>query len=179
MFLDRDGVISEELSDGNYIAEWSQFRFIPGALEAIRLLTENLFDLMIVSNQAGVGRGLMTHEQLEKVTSRMLKEIGKNGGRIAGVYYCVHSPDSRCLCRKPGVALFERAAQERPIQWEESFVVGDAQRDIEAGRRLNCRTILVLSGKTQKEEVAAWPFQPNYIAGSLITAVPWILERVR
>ncbi|MBI1976863.1 MAG: HAD family hydrolase [Candidatus Omnitrophica bacterium] len=179
VFLDRDGVISEEIGNGRYIAEWNQFRFIPGALKAIRFLTEFSFDIFIVSNQGGVGKGLVTDEQLEEVTFRMLGEIGKNGGKVEGVFYCVHHPDYRCRCRKPGVALFKRAARGRAVEWERSFVVGDALRDIEAGRRLKCRTILVLSGRTRKNEVAAWPCQPDHITDSLITAVPWILEKVR
>ena len=179
VFLDRDGVISEELGNGRYISRWEQFRFVSGSLEAIRLLTEQKLHLFIASNQGGVGRGIVSQEELEQVTERMLKEIAKSGGRIQGVYYCVHSPENTCLCRKPGTALFERAAERKKISWKKSIVVGDALCDLTAGRTLGCQTVLVLSGKTQREETADWSFQPDHIADSLIAAVPWILKRVR
>ncbi len=179
IFLDRDGVISEELGNGEYISRWEQFRFIAGALEAIRLFTERKLDLFIVSNQGGVGRGLVSQKELEKVTERMLEEINKNGGKIQGVYYCVHHPEGTCLCRKPGTALFERAAERKKILWRKSVVVGDALRDLDAGRQLGCQTVLVLSGRTQREETADWPFQPDHVAGSLIAAAPWILKWIR
>ena len=179
IFLDRDGVISKELGDGRYISGWEQFCFIAGALEAIRLFTEQKLDIFIVSNQGGVGKGLVSQEELNRVTERMLREIEKARGKVQGVYYCIHSPDQTCLCRKPGTALFQKASEIKKIAWGKSVVVGDALRDLEAGRQLGCQTVLVLSGKTQKREVHHWSFQPDHIADSLIAAVPWILKEIQ
>ena len=179
VFLDRDGVISEELGEGSYIAQWDQFRFVPGVLEAIHLLTENQVTLFIISNQGGVARGLVTEKELKQITDQMLEEIKKNGGRIQAVYYCIHPPSTNCLCRKPGIALFQKAVEKRKILWEKSIVVGDALRDLSAGRQLGCRTILVLTGKSRREDLVDWSFQPDYVAENLLTAVPWILKVIR
>ena len=176
VFLDRDGVINEELGERKYISRWDQVKFIAGTLSAIRQLTLAEKEVVIVSNQAGVSKGFVTEKQLAQVTTRMLKEVEKHGGKISGVYYCTHHPDANCSCRKPQLGLFQKAIHKKRVNWAQSIMVGDTLRDIQAGKQLGCYTILVLSGKTQKNHLGQWPLQPDQICENLLSAVPWILR---
>lgn len=105
VLLDRDGVINERIPDG-YVTSWSTFKFLPGALEALRLLAENRYFTIVISNQAGVGMKLMTWDDLAYITRQFKKEVESNGGRIDDVFYCAHAKDDDCKCRKPKPGLF-------------------------------------------------------------------------
>lgn len=142
IFLDRDGVINERIV-GGYVCDWRAFRFMPGALQALRLLAELELPIIVVSNQAGVAKGMISRETLYEMTCTFHCAIESAGGRIDGVYYCVHQPLDGCNCRKPKPGLLRQAAAEWALNLETCTMVGDSQTDIEAGSAVRCRSILV------------------------------------
>ncbi len=177
IFLDRDGVINEFPGKGEYVTRWEDFHFIPKAIDAIRRLKEAGFEIYVVSNQGCVSRGMITLSALEAMTNRMLKEIESQGGKIDGVFYCIHQTSDQCHCKKPKISLFMEATRGRPVEWESTYFIGDSQEDIEAGKNLGCRTMLVLSGRIQSnEEVESMSFKPDAVKKDLWEAVRWILE---
>ncbi len=177
IFLDRDGVINEFPGKGEYVTRWEDFRFIPNAIDAIRRLKEAGFEIHVVSNQGCVSRGLLTLPTLQQMTNRMLKDIENQGGKIDGVFYCIHQTSDQCECRKPKTSLFREATRGRPVAWESTYFIGDSQEDVEAGKNLGCRTMLVLSGRIQNnQEVEGMSFKPDVVKKDLWEAVRWILE---
>lgn len=177
IFLDRDGVVNRSPGDGAYVTSLRQFRFLPNAKRAIRALHEAGFRIAVVSNQSGVGRGVMTRAALETMTRWMVAQIRQAGGAIQVVRYCVHRDEDRCACRKPREGLLRAAARGQAVDWRRSFLIGDAQRDIEAGRRAGCCTVLVLSGRTRAEELGAWRHRPDHVAKDLWDAAQMIVHQ--
>lgn len=146
VFLDRDGVINRNRDD--YVKSWSEFEFLPGALDALRRLAERRFRVVVVTNQGVINRGIISREVAEDINQRMAREVAANGGRIEATFYCPHRPDENCRCRKPKPGLLYRARDELDIDLSETFFVGDHISDVEAARAAACRTsILVLSGR--------------------------------
>jgi len=142
-FLDRDGVINEKPQAGRYVTTSREFRFLPGSVGAIRLLNEAEVRVIVVTNQRGVALGVMGMEQLQGVHHHMLKELRAAGAHLDAIYCCPHAENS-CDCRKPGIGLFLRAKSEFPdIAFDEAYVIGDSDRDMEAGRRLGARLIRI------------------------------------
>jgi histidinol-phosphate phosphatase family protein len=175
IFLDRDGVINYNRED--YVKSPEEFVLLPGSAAAVARLTREGHDVFIVSNQAGVGRGRMSREDLEAVTRKMLAGLEAAGARVRGVYYCLHSPEDACDCRKPAPGLLERAAREHAIDLSRSIVVGDHPRDLAAGAALGAEGILVLTGLTSLEDADRLPRAPIHVAADLSAAVDWILDR--
>lgn len=179
IFLDRDGVINEFPGIGKYVVQQSEFRFIPGSLEAIRKLTEAGFEAFVISNQGCVSRKLITIEALTEMTSRMTAEITKNGGRLSGVFYCLHQKSDNCECKKPKTRLFLDATKGREIDFKQIYFIGDSREDMEAGHALGCKKLLVLSGRTQEADIADLPIKPDAVKKNLLEAVTWILDKKR
>ena len=175
IFLDRDGVINRDRGS-EYVDRWDKFRFIPGSLKALRLLKEEGYRVVVISNQAGVAKGVYSLKELSLLTRRMKEKVEEAGGRLDAVYYCTHQKENRCTCRKPKTALFRRAHLRFGIPFKNAFVVGDSVRDIIAGKRLRCRTILVLSGREKLSRKREWEVQPDVVKKNLLTAVAWILK---
>lgn len=136
LFLDRDGVINRRIV-GSYVTRWGDFEFLPGALEALARLAEIAPWLVVVTNQQGVGKGVMSTEALEDVHHRMLVDIRAAGGRVDAVLACPHPAASHCRCRKPRTGLAESWLAGRPaVDRARSVVVGDSASDLEMGRTL-------------------------------------------
>jgi len=177
VFLDRDGVINENLP-GNYVKSVSEFKFISGAVEAIRTLTEEGLSTIIISNQAGVGKGLMTSSQLKEIDSWMIKAIEEYGGRVLKSYYCTHTAEQGCICRKPKPGLLFKAARDFSIDLKCSYFIGDNITDIKAGDAAGCRTILVLSGlgSQQSPLLTRLGLKVAFISPSIVEAVEQIVR---
>ncbi|MCM8814431.1 MAG: HAD family hydrolase [Candidatus Omnitrophica bacterium] len=175
-FLDRDGVISI-FTPNDYIKKWDEFQFLPSAIEGLRILAQDGFKIIIISNQAGVGRKVFSEKDLQDTTERMLSELKRNGIEIFKVYYCIHTPEDNCNCRKPKTGMLERFISEYgDFERERAFFVGDSDVDIEIGARMGLKTILVLSGKTKSiEEVEKWNYKPDFIASDLKEAAEIIV----
>lgn len=178
IFLDRDGVINKDPMHSvyGYVTKWEEFKFLPGAKHAIRKLTEAGYVIYVISNQAGIARGYFTLRALKDISKRMLKEIVKSGGKIAGVFYCPHRDEDNCDCRKPKAGLFRKALRRRKINLKNTFFIGDGIRDIQAGHAAGCKTILVLCGKTSLKDKKKWKAKPDYIKKNLLDAVNWLLN---
>jgi D-glycero-D-manno-heptose 1,7-bisphosphate phosphatase len=145
IFLDRDGVICENRSD--HVKSWEEFRFLPGARESLAALGRLGLPVIVITNQAIVGRGMVPAAVVDDIHRRMLAEVAAHGGRIDRVMYCPHRPDDACDCRKPEPGMLFQAAGEMGIDLAQSYLVGDAASDLVAGRRAGCRSFLVLTGR--------------------------------
>lgn len=175
IFLDRDGVINENLPD--HVRSWEAFRFLPGALGAIRALTALQVPIVVVTNQAVIDRRLISRACLNDIHRRMIERIRRSGGEIAEVLYCPHDPAARCACRKPAPGMLLAAAARFDLDLARSVLIGDALTDVEAGQRAGCRTILVRTGRGRealRELAAGAAARPTACAGSLHTAVPLV-----
>ena len=176
IFLDRDGVINRDKR--TYIRSWGEFNFLPNVFVALRKLTKEGFKIIIISNQAGIAKGLYTQTSLSEITEKMLERIKRNSAKIHSVHYCNHSNEDNCNCRKPEIGLFKQALLGKVVDLSETFFIGDSQRDIEAGKKLGCKTILVLSGHIKKkQEVADFKFRPDFIADDLLDAVNSVIVK--
>lgn len=142
VFLDRDGVINVKAPEGDYIKSWGEFHFLPGAIEAIRLLNDHNWHVVIITNQRGIARHLMTMHDLNKIHFFMEEELQNHGAHVDGIYVCPHEKGT-CHCRKPDIGLFLQAEQEFPVDKSKSWMVGDSESDIKAGRNYGIRTIAV------------------------------------
>ncbi len=144
VFLDRDGVINNWRKD-NYVKNWSEFTFIDGAKESLAKLTNAGYKIFIVTNQRAIALGLMTESELNKIHNQMTAELRKHGAKISGIYYCPHNTTDNCHCRKPKAGLLYKAAWDHDIDLTKAIMVGDKEKDVEAGKAAGCRTILVPS----------------------------------
>jgi histidinol-phosphate phosphatase family protein len=152
LFMDRDGTV---MADVGYPRRPDDVELLPDASPTLARLHDLGFKLVVVSNQSGVGRGLVTEEEAEAVHERFVEELRANGVELDGAYYCPHAPDAGCSCRKPSPELLQRAAHELGLDLNASFMVGDRDSDLEAGRRAGCRTILFRSWGDVYEQVTA------------------------
>jgi len=184
VFLDRDGTINEQMG---YINHLSRFILLPRVAEAVRLLNESGFLVLVVSNQAGAARGYFPQSLTGEVNERMKKELGREGAKLDGVYCCPHHPRSvipelrvECDCRKPRTGLIDQARRDFEIDMERSYVIGDRCLDIEMGWRCGIQGVLVKTGYGRGEVEHVLPTKaekPVHIAEDLYHAVCWILER--
>jgi D-glycero-D-manno-heptose 1,7-bisphosphate phosphatase len=143
IFLDRDGVINRKVPDGTYVTCWEEFAFLPGAKDALRLIKRDGYRVIVVTNQRGIARRMMTEQDLHRIHAHMLTELAQAGVPIDALYYCPHEA-GQCLCRKPKTGLFWRAKGDFPdINFACSFLIGDSLSDMEAGAQLGCRNILI------------------------------------
>ncbi len=142
VLLDRDGVINRRIA-GGYVTSWGQFEFLPGSLEGLRMLAENGYAALVISNQACVGKKLLNVSQLETITQRFLTEVALAGGNIRQVYYCVHEESERCSCRKPQPGAILRAQLDYAFEPQSTYFVGDAAADLQAATSAGCPGILV------------------------------------
>jgi D-glycero-D-manno-heptose 1,7-bisphosphate phosphatase len=143
VFLDRDGVINRKQREGKYVTSWGLFEFLPGVIEAIRLLNAAGVRVIVVTNQRGVARGLMSSSDLRHIHHSMVGELRVRGAAIDGLYVCAHD-DGACACRKPQIGMFLRARQDFPdVEPASAAVVGDSLSDLVAAQRLGARAFLV------------------------------------
>lgn len=180
IFIDRDGVINKDpggWTEHNYVTRWEEFRFIPGAKEALSRLTDAGYDIVVISNQAGINKGYFTMDDLNRINKNMLASISSAGGRIHSLHYCPHRQEENCGCRKPDTGLFREAARGLCVDFKNTFFIGDGSMDIEAGKKVGCKTILLLCGKSRKEDVKDWEYKPDYIKKDLLEAVNWIINK--
>lgn len=179
IFIDRDGVINKDpmgWTEHNYITRWEDFHFLPNSVKALKKLNDAGYDIVVVSNQAGVNKGYYTKEKLNEINRNMLDELAKDGVRIKKVYYCVHQDSDNCDCRKPKTGLFKQAEKELGITAAGSFFIGDGKMDVEAGEKMRMKTAFVLSGKTDLEKMRGWDLKPDYIFDDLYEAAEFILK---
>jgi histidinol-phosphate phosphatase family domain/HAD-superfamily hydrolase, subfamily IIIA len=177
LFIDRDGVVNKDpggWTKTNYVTDWKDFHFVPGTLEALKILKDKGIKVVVASNQGGVNKGLYTKEELSKVNARMLKEIEKAGGAVEEVFYCIHKDEDNCDCRKPKPGMLTMAAKKYGVDPKTTYFIGDAPKDIGAGKRIGCKTVLVLSGKSSLKDIEGWEDKPDYVFENLLEAVKFL-----
>jgi histidinol-phosphate phosphatase family protein len=145
IFLDRDGVINRKAPEGRYVTRWEEMHFLPEAAAAIALFNHAGFLVIVISNQRCVARGLITGGELELLHERMSCALARAGATIDAIYYCPHEADDRCTCRKPAPGMLLRAMQEHGIDLAASWMIGDSETDVEAGKNAGCRTVHLMS----------------------------------
>lgn len=150
IFLDRDGVIIEN-RDG-YVRSWGDVAFIPSALTALAELAASDYAIVIVSNQAGVAKGLVSAETVQVINERIRAEIVHAGGRVDAIYFCPHADLDGCDCRKPKPGLLLRAARELGLDLSRSWMIGDALTDLQAGETAGAHSLLVLTGRGEEQK---------------------------
>jgi D-glycero-D-manno-heptose 1,7-bisphosphate phosphatase len=174
VLLDRDGVINRRIPNG-YVTSWNQFIFLPGVLEGLRRLTFAGYSILVVSNQAAVGKGLLTASTLDQITYRFVRRARAHGGLIREVYYCAHRKEARCQCRKPRPGLLLQAQADHGFSPAETYLIGDSASDLIAARRAGCRMIMI----TQKRaSVLKACTQPEVVVPDFRAAVDAVLTRV-
>lgn len=147
ILLDRDGVINKKPPKAEYVKSWQEFEFLPGAIDALKLLTKKKYEIIIISNQAGIGRGAMTEENLKQIHEKFLEVCKKEEIYIKGIYYCPHDWDEGCFCRKPKSGMLFKAAADHHFDLTKAIFIGDDERDEQAGQASNCKTILLQRGQ--------------------------------
>ena len=145
VILDRDGTINIDSDD--FIKSPAEWNPLPGALEAIARLNHAGWHVVVASNQSGLGRGLFDVVALNAIHTKMHKALAAVGGRIDAVFYCPHTPDEGCTCRKPAPGLFEQIGERFGVELKATPAVGDSLRDMQAGSAAGCEPHLVLTGK--------------------------------
>lgn len=145
IFIDRDGVINCR-RPGDYVLDWSQFVFMPGIRQALKQLSNLGLPMIVISNQAAVGKDLLTLAGLREITNRMYQALAADGTFLSATYYCPHTPDEGCTCRKPKPGLLYRAAENFDIDLSRSIFIGDSHTDVEAARAAGCASVFLGSG---------------------------------
>ena len=174
VFLDRDGTINQEV---HHLSRPEQLKLLPGASEGLRSLHEAGHPLIVVTNQSVVGRGLLTRDRLDEIHRRLSVMLHAEGVNIAAWYDCPHHPDDGCSCRKPAIGLFERGCQELGISLDQAWMVGDRLSDLQAGRAVGARTILVATGYGRREyRLPQCRECADYYAESLVEAAQAIMR---
>jgi histidinol-phosphate phosphatase family protein len=151
---------------------------LPGAVSGLARMASLGLGLVVVTNQSGIGRGFFGVDRLHEIHQRMEELLGENNIRLDGIYFCPHSPDANCSCRKPGTGLVERASAEFGFDPKESFVVGDKECDIELGDRLGATTCLVRSGYGMKA-LSNGAVSPQLVVADLAEAAAEIEARLQ
>jgi len=171
VLLDRDGTINVEV---DYLSDPAQLQLLPGVSQGLKLLRQAGIPLAIVTNQSGVGRGFFTEETLAKIHDRLEKMLADQNIKVEGIFSCPHHPREKCACRKPlpGMALKAAAALNGDLS--RSFVVGDKPCDIELGKNIGARTILVRSGYGRNYNFSSLA-KPDMVAENMEEAALWIL----
>jgi D-glycero-D-manno-heptose 1,7-bisphosphate phosphatase len=157
LFLDRDGVINRRIKD-EYISDWDDFDFIVGSIKAIEKLSTIFGTVVVVTNQAGIGKGLMTEKQLKEVHRQLLKTVDLLDGRIDKIYHCPDKPDAKSPNRKPETGMALQAKADFPeIDFSKSVIVGDSNSDMDFGKRLGMTRVFI-EGKEEDPSV----FEPHF-----------------
>ena len=143
LFLDRDGVINKRPPQGDYVKKWDELEFNPGIEKLIAWANKNNYLVIVITNQRGVGRKLMSKKDLEMVHTKIVLELQKKGAKITKVFSCIHNEEDNCDCRKPKPGLLFQAAKEFDIDLSKSLMIGDQQTDIQAAQSAGCSSLLI------------------------------------
>jgi len=156
LFLDRDGVINKQIPN-DYVKKWAEFEFIPGVLGALQIFNDLFNKIFIVTNQQGIGKGLMTELDLTKLHEQFMYEVVTHGGRINKIYHSPYRTEEKSVFRKPNTGLARKAKIDFPdVEFEKSIMIGDAISDMQFGKNAGMFTILISQHGIQVEEHKKW-----------------------
>lgn len=174
VLLDRDGTL---VVHKHYLSHPDQIELIPGAVDALKIFKKMGLGVVIITNQAGVGKGYFNLKTLDKIHQRLISILAKDGIVLDGIYFCPHTPEDDCLCRKPKVELIEKAAKKHQFDPKLSFVIGDNRSDVELGKNIGATTILVKTGHGM-EIAKDNSVRPDFIAEDLFSSLEMIKSKL-
>jgi len=173
IFIDRDGTLVKEVW---YLSDEKQLELKPTVPEALKMLREYGFLIVIVTNQSVIGRGIIDHEKLRVIHERLQTLLQQKGARYDHLYYCPHLPEEGCSCRKPAPGLILKAAEDLHIDLKSSFVVGDRLMDVKAAKSLGVRCAVVISTWSSLDgDVRSWG--ADFIGENLLEVAEWIIRQ--
>lgn len=175
VYLDRDGTINH---DPGYLSNPDDVVLLDNAPEAIKALNGADIKAIVISNQSAIGRGYFTEKDLLAVNARVSELIEDGGGRLDGIYYCPHTPDDGCRCRKPEPGLIKRASADHGLHGVPAYFIGDKVSDMGAAYGVGAKAIMVLTGYG-KAELEKLDSPPDFVARDLLHAVSWIINDLR
>ncbi|UCE63787.1 MAG: D-glycero-beta-D-manno-heptose 1,7-bisphosphate 7-phosphatase [Nitrospirota bacterium] len=176
VFLDRDGTLNR---DTGYITSPAELNLFPGVVEAIVRLKQGGSRVVIITNQSGIARGLMTEDDLHMIHRKLERELVKEGGCLDGIFFCSHHPDDACQCRKPKPGLILRAAKELDLNLSRSYYVGDKVIDMQLANAVGSKAVLVMTSEYSQEAVQAMEnneIRVAFVAENFSEAANWILQ---
>jgi len=183
VFIDRDGTINEQMG---YINHISRFVLLPGSAEAIKLLNDHGYLVIIVSNQSGVARGYFPMDLVNEVHAHMEVLLARDNAKVDGIFFCPHYPKGKlleysrvCECRKPKTGLIKMACGDFDIDLANSYVIGDRCTDIELARNAGLKGVLVKTGYGLGDLEYVFPdlpIKPFHVADDLLDAAKWIVD---
>ena len=179
VFLDRDGVINRKPPEGDYITRWEDFYILPGVIEGIAQLNRSGFRVIVVTNQRCIAKGLITTAELELMHKRLLEFLAQSGATIDAIYCCPHEIEPICGCRKPAPGMLLEAAREHEIDLPASWMIGDSESDIKAGKNAGCKTARLCAASDNARENGSGPTETlsaDIFAPSLLSAIGQILQ---
>lgn len=174
IFLDRDGCLNEDIG---YAHKVGDFKLLPGVAEGLKKLSKK-FIFIIITNQSGIGRGIHTEEDMHNFNKKLITELKKSEIEIKKIYYCPHTPEQLCKCRKPSDKYIKDAKKEFNIDLKNSWAVGDHPHDVEMGIKANCKTVYLLTGhgKKHKDDLKAKNIKPDFTAKDFLEGAEFILQ---
>ena len=172
--LDRDGVLNRE-SESGWLSDPGQWEWETGSLEALQLLARAGVEMSIVSNQSGIGRGVVSREDVDRIHEWLRAEVTAVGVTLSGIYICPHAPEEGCRCRKPEPGLIQQAIDRSGVSPEHTMLVGDDQRDLEAGQSAGVAVALVRTGKGR--QVQSRVASDTLVFDNLLAAAAFIADR--
>jgi histidinol-phosphate phosphatase family protein len=172
-FIDRDGTIIE---DKVFLGNPDEIEFFPGAIEAVKILRKSRYKIVVISNQSGIGRRILTKEMVKEVNDCLLQRLKEKDAPVDALYFCPHHPDDNCDCRKPKTGMIKKAVTELKLDLKNAVVIGDHLCDIELGKNIGAKTVLVLTGHGKKEldQLKNTGVKPDFIAKDLLDAANWV-----
>lgn len=182
VWLDRDGTL---VDDPGYLSDPAALKLLANAPRAVARLNAAGLCVVLITNQSGIARGLMSRETVDRIHEKLSAELASEGAHLDGIYLCPHLPreelkegQSACSCRKPQTGLVERATRELRLEGLPSVVVGDKMSDLELARRIASLSVLVLTGegRTTQDSLENSPVKADHVSENLGAAVEWILH---
>jgi D-glycero-D-manno-heptose 1,7-bisphosphate phosphatase len=175
VILDRDGVINEDSEE--YVKSHHEWRAIAGSLEAIARLNQSGYRVVVATNQSGIGRGLFDMNALNVMHAKMHRALAGVGGKIDAVFFCPHTPEDQCDCRKPKPGLFQQIAKRFGVELAQTTMIGDSDRDLAAGMAAGCSVMLVRTGKGAQVVADAKVPEGVLVFADLAHAVKHLVDR--
>ena len=176
VILDRDGVINQD--SANYIKSPNEWIPIPNSLEAISLLNQHGYSVVIATNQSGVGRGLYGIEELNNIHAKMIKMLAEIGGSIDAIFFCTHTDEDHCDCRKPEIGMLVEIKDRFSVSFEDICGVGDSLRDLEAFEKVGMQPILVKTGNGENTFLEGKYHKQSLVFDDLFEAASKIIEGI-
>jgi len=170
IFLDRDGTLNYDSK--KYVKSVDEFQLFAETPPALKLFSQADYLVIIITNQSGIGRDYFNEEELDKMHAKLREKVESEGGHIDAIYYCPHHPNKNCNCRKPEITNIQKAVKRFDIDTSSSYFIGDSAKDIEAGQKAGCKTVLVKTGikDYSQESINSWTTQPDYTFDNILVA---------